>query len=140
MTLSSSQIPLGGKMTTAVDQILRSHPGQFDGVTRDQLLAAIDACTTCAQACSACADACLAEPPSDDLRTNVRSSLDCADVCLATARVLSRDTAGRVDLVVALLRACVTACQACGVACGNAAETVAESPDHIAACRAACAN
>jgi hypothetical protein len=126
-------------MSTAVGQILRSHPGQFEGVTRDQLLAVIDACSACAQACSACADACLAEPPSDDLRANVRSSLDCADVCVTTARILSRDTAGRLDLVVALLQACVTACKACDVTCGNAAAAVADGHDHIRACHAACA-
>jgi hypothetical protein len=123
-------------MTTAVDRILRAHPGQFEGVARDQLLACIDACTTCAQACSACADACLAEPRTDDLLANVRSSLDCADVCAATARVLSRDSAGRMDLVVSLLRACLTACQACGVTCESAA---GDGPDHVGACRAACA-
>jgi hypothetical protein len=126
-------------MTTAVAQILQSHPGQFEGVAREDLLACIDACTACAQACSACADACMAEPRSDELLANVRSSLDCADVCVATARVLSRDSAGRVELVVALLQACLTACQACGVTCGNAAATDADGRDHVSVCRTTCA-
>ena len=55
-----------------------------------ELAAAIDACLTCVQACTACADSDLIEEDVVTLRACVALNLVCADICDATARVLSR--------------------------------------------------
>ncbi|HEV7897851.1 MAG TPA: four-helix bundle copper-binding protein [Planosporangium sp.] len=124
---------------TTVAQILDSHPGRFEGADREALSRCVEACGTCAQVCAACADACLSEPRADELVANVRSSLDCADLCTATSRVLSRDTGARVDLVVALLQACAVACRACRTACESASGGAGQERAHADACQLACA-
>ena len=59
-----------------------------------ELAAAIDSCLTCVQACTACADSDLIEPDVATLRACVAINLVCADICDATARVLSRPGQG----------------------------------------------
>jgi hypothetical protein len=49
----------------------------------------------------------------------IRDDLDCADVCLATSRILSRQTAGDRQLMRAVLEACIQACSACAASCGE---------------------
>lgn len=61
-------------------------------VDEDVLLRCIEACIDCAQACTGCADACLAEDTVADLVKSIRLTADCADVCEASGRVLSRRT------------------------------------------------
>ncbi len=78
-------------MTRAAD-MLDSTPATFD-FDRDALAECIAACFECAQTCTACADACLSESNVADLVRCIRLDLDCADVCEATRRVLSRQTA-----------------------------------------------
>jgi hypothetical protein len=90
--------------------MLDTYPADF-GLDAGQLSAAIDACSDCTQSCTACADACLAE--GDDmlgsLRQCIRLNLDCADVCEATLRILSRQTAYDANVT----RAQVEACRRC---------------------------
>ena len=62
-----------------------------------ELAAAVDACLTCVQACTTCADSDLIEPDVATLRACVAINLVCADICDATARVLSRP--GQWDLI-----------------------------------------
>ncbi|MDT0165436.1 four-helix bundle copper-binding protein [Actinotalea sp. AC32] len=116
--------------TTAM---LESHPdgAPFD---TDLLARAIDAAVECAQTCTACADSCLAEDMVADLRRCIRTDLDCADVCDATARVLSRATSPDLALVRAQLQACVTACKTCGDEC----EQHAGMHEHCRVCAEAC--
>ena len=52
------------------------------------LAEALEASAACATICSSCADACLAEESVADLRDCIRTDLDCADVCAATAALL----------------------------------------------------
>src|SRR3712207_6972397 len=49
-----------------------------------------------------------------ELRTCIRTNLDCADVCDTTGRVLSRHTGYDANLTRAVLQACAAACKACG--------------------------
>jgi hypothetical protein len=117
-------------MTT--HSMLNQHPESGADVT--DLAATIDLLLACAQACTVCADACLAEEMVADMRRCIRSDQDCADICLTTARVLSRQTAPDVNVIAALLSACITACSACADEC----ESHADMHEHCRACAEAC--
>jgi hypothetical protein len=56
------------------------------------LAATIDALNDCAQACTAEADDDLSEQNLAELVKCIRLCLDCADICTATLRVVSRQT------------------------------------------------
>jgi len=114
--------------------MLSTHPQDLGGVDREALVACIQACFDCAQACTACADACLGEDMVADLRTCIRTNLDCADVCDTTGRVLSRRTGHDADVTRAVLHACAAACRACGDECS----THAEMHEHCRVCAEAC--
>ena len=47
----------------------------------------------CARSCTICVDANLAEEDVAEMRRCIRLCLDCADVCIAAGRVVSRQTA-----------------------------------------------
>jgi hypothetical protein len=119
---------------TVAAQMLETYPQDLGGVDRQQLLACIEACVECAQACTACADACLSEEMVAELRKCIRTNADCADVCDATGRVLSRHTGYDANLTRAVLEACATACTACGNECARHAEM----HDHCRICADAC--
>lgn len=118
---------------TTTTRMLEAYPGEIT-VDRTTLAAAIDALIACAQACTACADACLSEKSVQDLTTCVRTDLDCADVCGATARVLSRNTGHDANTSRALLDACAAVCRSCGDECG----AHAEMHEHCRVCAEAC--
>ena len=80
------------------------------------------------------ADACLAEDMVAELRGCIRTDLDCADICEATGRVVSRQTEPDMGLLRAQLQACVAACRACGDAC----EQHAGMHEHCRVCAASC--
>jgi hypothetical protein len=103
----------------------RPAPG---GVDLDELSAAIEACLDVAQACTSCADADLAEEDVAELRMCIGLCSDCADVCAAAARVLSRQIEYDRGLVQRLLETCVRACSSCADECDRHA-------DHHAHCR-----
>lgn len=99
-----------------IERMIISHPlGSVFG--NDGLIACVSACTSCAQTCCACADACLAEPAIDRLRRCIRVNLDCADICVATSRVLSRLSSGDASFAAPLLHACLDACRKCMAEC-----------------------
>src|SRR5438067_11542226 len=77
----------------------------------------ITACYSCAEACNACADACLGEENVRHQVPCIRLDLDCADICLATARIISRLTATNKELAGGQLRACAEACRICAAEC-----------------------
>lgn len=81
-----------------------------------------------------CADACLAEENIADLRNCIRTDLDCADICAATARVMSRHTPGELAVVRALLEACAVACRTCAEEC----DRHADHHEHCRICAEAC--
>ena len=119
---------------TVADQMLQTYPQDLGGVDREKLRACIDACLECAQACTACADACLAEDSVADLRKCIRTNHDCADLCDATGRVLSRHTGYDANLTRAVLEACAAACKACCDECGGHADM----HEHCRVCADAC--
>jgi hypothetical protein len=98
----------------------------------DTWAACISACEACADACTVWADECLSEPGIDRLLDSIRLDLACAEICRATAGVVTsfRDT----RFAKAQLRACVAACRACALASGMHAQ------DHVRAraCTLAC--
>ncbi len=116
--------------------MLDSYPADLGGIDRDALAACIDACLACAQACTACADACLSEEMVAELVRCIRTDLDCADICAATANVLSRHTGYDANVTRAALEACATACKSCGDDCAGHAEMRAHCKICADACRA----
>jgi hypothetical protein len=98
------------------------------------LATTIDALTDCAQACAADADADLGDEHVADMIVCLRLCLDCADVCTATARVVSRQTAYDPALARPLLEACAAICARCGDECEGHAAMHA----HCRVCEEAC--
>jgi len=88
----------------------------------------MEACAACELACLACADACLDEADFVSLRRCIRLDLDCADICAATARLLSR----RIDSDAKMLRWVV---EACARACATAGAECHEHAGHHEHCR-----
>jgi hypothetical protein len=103
-------------MTMTVVEMMQSYPGTIVN-DRDLLAECVASCIFCAQACTACADACLGEEAIADLRTCIRTNLDCADICQATGRVLSRNTGYDADVSRAQLEACAEACASSAMEC-----------------------
>ncbi|GAA2624296.1 four-helix bundle copper-binding protein [Dactylosporangium fulvum] len=103
-------------MTTTMTPMLETYP-QPTIIDRAMLATALDAITSCAETCTACADACLGEEMVERLVRCARLDLDCADICTATARVLTRQTGFDVNLVRAQLEACAVACRVCADEC-----------------------
>jgi hypothetical protein len=117
---------------TQAAQMLDTYPADLDGVDRDALARCIEECSTCAHTCTACTDACLSEQNIAELATCTRSDLDCADICDATGRVLSRHTGYDANLSRTIVQACVAACKACGNEC------CASKHEHCRICAEAC--
>jgi hypothetical protein len=117
-----------------IKQMFDSHP-VTPSSDRKIALECITACYACAEACNACADACLGEPMGvGELVSCIRHNQDCADVCVATARVVSRLTRTDKVLVGALLRACSQACRLCAAECDQHADMMT----HCKVCAGAC--
>ena len=119
---------------TLTEQMLNAHPADLGSIDKNLLTRCIEACIECAQVCTACADACLSEEMVDQLRSCIRTDLDCADICAVTGRVLSRQTGYDANLTRAVLEACRTACRSCGDECAQHAEM----HDHCRICADAC--
>ena len=116
-----------------VRDIIERHP-RLIGLDGDVLLRCIDECFDCSATCTSCADACLGESDVPDLVRCVRLNLDCADVCDATGRVVTRQTEPDVGVVRAAAEACVVACRACAEEC----DRHAAHHDHCRVCAQVC--
>jgi len=116
-----------------VEPMLETHPwpGHVD---RGTLAECIETCFECAQSCTSCGDACLSEEAVAELRKCIRLNLDCADVCDATGRVLTRQTAYDAPTSKALLETCHEACATCAEEC----ERHADVHEHCRVCAEAC--
>jgi hypothetical protein len=91
-----------------IAEMLRTHPQ----ATNEGLASVIEELAACAKTCTSCADACLGEEGHlSDLVRCIRLNLDCADVCEATSRVLTRQTAFEPATARALLEACAEECE-----------------------------
>jgi len=118
---------------TIAAEMMRAYPADIT-VDRTLMAAAVDALMECAEACTSCADSCLSEEHLDVLRTCIRTNLDCADICGATARVLSRHTGYDANISMTLLGACIQACQTCADECAQHADM----HEHCRICAEAC--
>jgi hypothetical protein len=98
------------------------------------LAAVIDALSDCAQACDADNAADLSEQNVAEMVTCIRLCLDCADICIATARVTSRQTDYDATVTRPLLEACAAICRSCGDEC----ERHALMHEHCRVCAEAC--
>lgn len=116
-----------------VREIIARHPRAVS-LDPDLLLRCIDECFDCSATCTACADACLGEADALELIRSIRLNLDCADVCDAVGRVLTRQTEPDLGLIRAALEACVVACRACAEEC----ERHAAHHDHCRVCAEVC--
>ncbi|MGB6580922.1 MAG: four-helix bundle copper-binding protein [Streptosporangiaceae bacterium] len=115
-----------------VRQMLDAYP-RPPAVDADLLAAAIEAASDCAQACTADTDADLAEQNLAEMVKCIRLCLNCADICTATAGVLSRPAEFDPSATSLLVRACAAICQSCGDEC----ERHAHMP-HCRVCAEAC--
>lgn len=121
--------------------MLASHPKPVNHDT--PLAACIDACFQCAQCCTSCADACLAEDDPAAMAHCIRTDLDCADICSALGRILSRQTMPNAHVIRAMVEACRISCQTCGEECrshGDKHEHCRICGECCAECEKACEN
>ncbi|HVK75923.1 MAG TPA: four-helix bundle copper-binding protein [Kofleriaceae bacterium] len=118
-----------------VSQMVKTNP-QAPLVPPAALIQAIETCILCEQTCSACADACLGEPDPKPLVRCVRLNLDCADVCSATARMLSRHLHADPTLLAQQVALCAIACALCAGEC----ERHAREHEHCRVCAEMCRN
>ncbi|MEA2592382.1 MAG: hypothetical protein QOD62_2213, partial [Actinomycetota bacterium] len=86
-------------------------------VDLSDLAAALEAVMGCEQASTSCAMAMIGE--GEDTAVATRRALDCADVCQATLRVLSRASSTDAMLMQALVQACIIACEGSRLECGR---------------------
>jgi hypothetical protein len=101
---------------TILKSMLLAHP-RPPGDHLDTLADAAEALARCEQICVVCADACLAEESVDKLRLCIQLSLECAEICGATARLVLRHSAAPASALPAQLDVCLMACQACADHC-----------------------
>jgi hypothetical protein len=116
-----------------VQDMVRAYPGSIN-LDRDLLAECISQCVACAQACTACADACLSEDTVAELTKCIRTDLDCADICEATGRILSRHTGYDANISRSVVEACAQTCASCADEC----ERHADMHDHCRICADAC--
>jgi hypothetical protein len=116
-----------------VGEIIERHPRPVS-LDRDLLLRCIAECFDCSATCTACADACLGESDVTELTRSIRLNLDCADLCDAVGRVVTRQTEIDLGVVRAAIEACVVACRACADEC----ERHAAHHDHCRVCAEVC--
>jgi hypothetical protein len=99
-----------------VSELLATHPHP-SGVDREALARCVAECYDCALSCTICADADLAEEDVAEMRRCIRLCLDCADACIATGRMLSRQTENAPETARAQLESCRQSCSTCAEEC-----------------------
>lgn len=108
-------------MSHQIKEMLDTHPWAGN-VDRETLANCIDECFSCANSCTSCADGCLSEEMVGDLRKCIRLNLDCADICSATGRVMTRQTGYDAPTSRAQVQACAEACRTCAEECERHAD------------------
>lgn len=98
--------------------MIETYPRDFN-VDGELLARTIDILVECANTCTQCADACMSEEDLSRLAKCIRLNMDCADVCAATSRVVSRQTEYDANVTRPLLEACAAACKSCGDECAQ---------------------
>lgn len=113
----------------ALKDVLRDHGDQLN---TEELATFIESAIDCAAHCEACVDACLEEVNPELVRC-IRLDLDCAEICAATAKVVSRAGASGAPWL-ELVEVCEAVCRACAEEC----EQHADMHEHCRACAEAC--
>lgn len=114
-------------------KMFQTHPSPASDAG-DEAFAMVNAAAECAYVCTTCADACMEEQDPAKLRKCIRNNLDCADICQATARLISRPGEQDPEVLRAQLDACAIACRACADEC----EKHAEMHEHCRVCAESC--
>lgn len=116
-----------------VREMLDAHPSpsRLDAAALAECIAD---CLDCGFHCTACADACLASENPKKMARCIRTDLDCADVCQATQRLLSRQTETDFRLLRSQVQALATACAVCAEEC----EQHADMMRHCKLCGESC--
>src|SRR3954470_16787391 len=117
----------------SVEAILQTHPRSL-GADAGVLARCIDECSEGAAHCTICADASLTEDDVRGLERCLRDCLDCADACVATARILARQTDPDPATQHRQLEACLIACGECAGEC----ERHAHHHEHCRLCADEC--
>lgn len=117
--------------------MLDAYPGSTLQVRQDLLVRCVNACMQCSLACTACSDACLAEDDLVHLVKCIRTDLDCAAMCDATVKILTRQTAADAVVVRAGLNACLAAIEACAEECERHAARLQHCEINASVCREA---
>jgi hypothetical protein len=118
---------------TRAREMLETYPRDFN-VDVALLAGAIETLEACANTCTQCADACLLEQNVNELAKCIRLNLDCADLCEAASRVISRQTEYDANVTRPAIEACIRACRSCADECGRHADHM----DHCRLCAEAC--
>jgi hypothetical protein len=98
----------------------------LDDVDASSLAACIEACQRCVASCTACADECLGQADIALFRRCIRHNLDCAEICAALARLLSRRGQPELSSLRAMLEAGTTICAASASEAQKHAASVAQ--------------
>ena len=117
-----------------IREIIVAHPQGVSEPKRDALVHAIQSCFDCGHVCVACADACLAEDNVQELRSVIRATNDTADICLATAKMLTRLTAPPWNILKAQVQSCIQAVRDTGDLC----QEHARMHEHCRICLESC--
>ncbi|MEJ2884967.1 hypothetical protein [Actinomycetospora aeridis] len=95
------------------------HLASIGDAAAPERAAALDALADCEQVSTACT---VAMASVGGMAGEIRLALDCADVCAATHRVLTRGEGGHAATLTALVDAALHACEASAAACGAHAD------------------
>ena len=122
-------------MATATDvsELLATHPRPSE-VDREVLARCIAECYDSARSCTICVDANLAEEDVAEMRRCIRLCLDCADVCIATGSMVSRQTEYEAEPARAAVESCRQSCSTCAEEC----ERHAQHHEHCRLCAESC--
>lgn len=120
-------------MASNIYQLIRTHPGSFP-IDESEFIDLVDRIYECAKSCAACADACLGEDDPKAQAVCITSCQNCGEVCLTTARVLSRVTGFNPEAVRHLVQACEQICRICGDECASHSGDM----EHCGVCAEAC--
>ena len=115
-------------------EMIMNHPvkPQYDAASMDEFLQAVAACE---QACISCADACLAEETRGQLVRCISINNDCADICMVTGRLVSRQTAPDLKVIQSQVQTLAIACNSCKEECRRHSS----KHEHCRVCAEACA-
>ena len=118
---------------TRIQEMFATHPTQTQMDTQS-VTRCLEACMECLETCNSCADACIAEQNVSMLKHCIRLNRDCADICEASARILSRQNETDWRLVHSIMETMSMACRLCAEEC----EQHAEHHEHCRLCAEVC--